>query len=209
MRVQSVSYTSITKRTFNLNIHVHSGAPTAGDDDGVETGGDEVEFAMIDQADYTGIDAYIRKHRLNDASMAEMRRAVVYNINKNKADKDTDGTATTTTITTTTTGADAAAEGTSISDLQKALEQAEDEEEGEDYDPENEDSESGSEDDEDEDSDDDEDEGDDESDGGDGDINLKDELGSELEQVTPDEDGDQEMGGVARKIVGRRRNARR
>lgn len=77
VRIGSVSYTSITKRTFNLNIHMHLGT---------DVGGEELEFAMIDQADYTGIDGYVRKHRLNDASMAEMRRAVVYNVNKPKGE---------------------------------------------------------------------------------------------------------------------------
>lgn len=36
---------------------------------------------MIDQADYPGIDAYIKKHGLQDASLAEERRAKRLNIN--------------------------------------------------------------------------------------------------------------------------------
>lgn len=229
VRIGSVSYTSITKRTFNLNIHIHPGAGAGGGDagGGEEQGGDaeggEVEFAMIDQADYSGIDAYIRKHRLNDASMAEMRRAVVYNVNKPKDDP---------TATTTTTGGAVDAEdgdgeagtgeaGTSVSDLQRALEQAEDEEEGEDYDPGESggESEEGSED-EDEEG---EEEGDDDSEGegseGDdddeGEGDLREELGSELEDVggggggggvggDGDGDGDLEMSGVAKAVVARR-----
>lgn len=36
---------------------------------------------MIDQADFAGIDAYIKRHRLQDASMAEERRAKKLNVN--------------------------------------------------------------------------------------------------------------------------------
>ena len=36
---------------------------------------------MIDQADFTGIDAYVKRHRLQDASMADERRAKKLNIN--------------------------------------------------------------------------------------------------------------------------------
>jgi hypothetical protein len=65
--INSVSYTSVLQRTFNLNI-------TTADDD-------ETEFAMIDQVDFAGIDDYIKRHSLNDASMAEQRRAKILNIN--------------------------------------------------------------------------------------------------------------------------------
>lgn len=36
---------------------------------------------MVDQADFAGIDAYIKRHRLQDASMAEKRRAKKLNVN--------------------------------------------------------------------------------------------------------------------------------
>ena len=36
---------------------------------------------MIDQADFAGIDDYIRRHKLQDASMAEQRKAKKLNIN--------------------------------------------------------------------------------------------------------------------------------
>lgn len=178
-RVGSVSYTSITKRTFNLNINIHQT-------------GEEVEFAMIDQADYTGIDAYVRKNRLNDASMAEMRRAVVYKTNKPKSDED---------------GDDESGEGgTSVSDLQRALQQAEEEEEGEDYDPdedlEGDSDESG------EDSGDSEGEleSDEEDEVNEGELaDLKEELGSELEMADVN-NNDEDMGGVAKGVLTRRRN---
>ncbi|KAK9249537.1 hypothetical protein V1506DRAFT_526253 [Lipomyces tetrasporus] len=61
--IDAVSYSSITRVTFNLTIAV------AGTDD------DEVEFGMVDQARFADIDEYVRKWRLADRSMAEERRA--------------------------------------------------------------------------------------------------------------------------------------
>lgn len=43
---------------------------------------------MIDQADFAGIDAYVKRHRLQDASMAEQRRAKKLNINGVKGGQD-------------------------------------------------------------------------------------------------------------------------
>jgi hypothetical protein len=59
--------------------------PAATDDD-QET---DVEFSMLDQAAFAGIDAYVKRHGLNDASLAETRRAKVYGVNlpKDKAAK--------------------------------------------------------------------------------------------------------------------------
>ncbi|KAJ0420655.1 histone chaperone rtt106 [Aspergillus carlsbadensis] len=110
--VESISYTSVLQRTFNLNVT----ARAIGSD---ET--QEFEFSMIDQADYAGIDSYIKTHGLQDASLAEARRAKQYNINGVKTEENADGDA----------------QGTDESELQKAqreLEDQEDEEE-EDYDP--------------------------------------------------------------------------
>ncbi|PWW78994.1 hypothetical protein C7212DRAFT_350224 [Tuber magnatum] len=98
--IESVSYTSITKRTLNLSIHVAE-----------ERGDAEFEFSMIDQEEYAGIDTYIKGNRLNDASMAEARRAKKHNVN-GKEEED----------------------GEDTGNLQKALEELEDEEE-EDYVP--------------------------------------------------------------------------
>lgn len=70
--IESISYTSVLQRTFNLNIAI-SAAP--GDDI------QEFELSMIDQGDYAGIDAYIRKHGLQDASLADARRAKKFNVN--------------------------------------------------------------------------------------------------------------------------------
>ncbi|CEN61563.1 Putative Histone chaperone rtt106 [Aspergillus calidoustus] len=156
--VESISYTSVLQRTFNLNVT----ARALGSD---ET--QEFEFSMIDQADYAGIDTYIKTHGLQDASLAEARRAKQYNINGAKTEENADGDA----------------QGADESELQKAqreLEDQEDEEE-EDYDPgsegDSDGSGSSSEDDDDSAQDDDDEEG-----------NLvANELGSEAEDVPDDE----------------------
>ncbi|EXJ77749.1 hypothetical protein A1O3_09978 [Capronia epimyces CBS 606.96] len=75
--VESISYTSVLQRTFNLNIAYRQ--PPPGGDSGSENidsaAIQEVEFSMLDQADFPGIDAYVRRHGLQDASLAESRRA--------------------------------------------------------------------------------------------------------------------------------------
>lgn len=74
--IDSVSYTSILQRTFNLNVAAR--AATDADPQ-------EFEFSMIDQADFAGIDDYVKRHELQDASMAEQRRAKKLNVNGLKA----------------------------------------------------------------------------------------------------------------------------
>ncbi|KAL5042267.1 histone chaperone rtt106 [Aspergillus fruticulosus] len=154
--IDSISYTSVLQRTFNLNVVA---CALASD----ET--QEFEFSMIDQADYSGIDTYIKTHGLQDASLAEARRAKRYNINGAKTEENTE----------------ADAQEPEESELQKAqreLEDQEDEEE-EDYDPGSEGESEGSGSSSEEDSEDDQD---------DADGNLvADELGSEAEHVPEDE----------------------
>ncbi|KAI5359772.1 hypothetical protein Slin14017_G093330 [Septoria linicola] len=84
--VESISYTSVLQRTFNLVITATEGNSTDAKD---------VEFSMLDQADFAGIDEYVKRHGLNDASMAAERRAKAYNVNKEKKDAngDTNGSA--------------------------------------------------------------------------------------------------------------------
>ncbi|PSK48643.1 hypothetical protein B9Z65_54 [Elsinoe australis] len=116
-RVESTSYTSVLQRTFNLVV-------TAVKEDGER---DEVEFGMIDQADFAGIDAYVKGHGLNDASMAEQRMAKRIGVNdprRRKGEKDGEG-------------AEVVQNGEEESELVKAERQLQDEEdeEEEDYDP--------------------------------------------------------------------------
>src|SRR5947199_101600 len=55
-----------SSNTFNLVITTMTG---------------EIEFGMLDQADYSGINEYVQKHGLQDASMAAARRAKKLNVN--------------------------------------------------------------------------------------------------------------------------------
>jgi len=155
--IDSVSYTSITKRTVNLSVRVQE-----------DRGGAEFEFSMIDQEDYPGIDAYIKVRKLNDASMAETRRAKHFHVN-GKTDSDEVG------------------DGSGMGELEKALYDAEDEEE-EDYvpDEDGDDGGSGSGSDGSE-SDSDADENREMESDGEHSVDLEDELGSEMEDVQPDE----------------------
>ncbi|CAG8196069.1 unnamed protein product [Penicillium salamii] len=151
--IDSVSYTSVLQRTFNLNVMAR---PTGGS----EEDNQEFEFSMIDQADFSGIDTYIKRHGLQDASLADARRAKVYNVNKPTGDEQ---------------AATEAADGDE-SELQKAQRELEDQEEEdeEDYDPGSDDSEgSGSSSDE----DDDDDEEEEEAHGSDEDMEGTEELG--------------------------------
>jgi hypothetical protein len=79
---------------------------------------------MLDQEDFAGIDEYIKKHGLNDASMAAARKAKVHNVNKEVK-----------TEQQTSNGVSGAVDGDGRTELEKAeqeLQDAEDEEE-EDY----------------------------------------------------------------------------
>lgn len=170
--IESVSYTSVLQRTFNLNI-------TTRVDEEQEP--QEFEFSMIDQADFAGIDAYIKNHQLQDASLAEARRAKKYNVNVGKAvgaDGEQNGNGA--------TAAEGEEEESELQKAQRELEDQEDEEE-EDYDPGSEGDSEGSgssseEEDEDEDGGGDDDEEDEEEEEGDIDL-VKQELGSEAEDV--------------------------
>ncbi|PYH99168.1 putative negative regulator of DNA transposition [Aspergillus ellipticus CBS 707.79] len=167
--VDSISYTSVLQRTFNLNVVAR---PTATD----ET--QEFEFSMIDQADFSGIDTYIKKHGLQDASLAEARRAKRYNVNNVKTEDDA------------TNDAEGVEEESELQKAQRELEDEEDEDE-EDYDPgsggDTDGSGSSSDDDDDDDEDEDEEDGD-MDDGEEGDRNIvAEELGSEAEDVPAEE----------------------
>ncbi|KAF2728655.1 Rtt106-domain-containing protein [Polyplosphaeria fusca] len=106
--VNSVSYTAVLRNTFNLVVATQNG---------------EIEFAMVDQADYSGINEYIQKHDLQDASMAAARRAKKLNVNP-PAEKES--------------GANGTADGddgeTELQKAERMLQDEEDDEE-EDYDP--------------------------------------------------------------------------
>lgn len=108
--ITSISYTAVLRNTFNLAI---------------ATPAQEIEFGMLDQADFAGINEYVQKHGLQDASLAAARRAKKLNVNKTGKKDPTGGEAV--------PGQEAEEE----SELQKAereLQDKEDEEEEEDDD---------------------------------------------------------------------------
>lgn len=169
--VVSISYTSVLQRTFNLNIAYRtSDGPAIDMDDTLE-----VEFSMLDQADFPGIDAYIKRHGLQDASLAESRRAAKSVANGKAAPKQEEG--------------DADDTRTELEKAQQQLEDEEDEEE-EDYDPGSEGESEGS--------GESEDEEDEDYERGKAKVKGRDlvaeELGSEAEDVSASEDEEQDQG---------------
>lgn len=126
--VESISYTSVLQRTFNLNIAYRPSGVSNGAADGDEMGAiEEIEFSMLDQGDFPGIDAYIKRHDLQDASLAESRRAKKLNAATNGRASTKNGGA----------ADEAVDEEDTRTELEKAQQQMEDEEdeEEEDYDP--------------------------------------------------------------------------
>ncbi|KND86575.1 Histone chaperone [Tolypocladium ophioglossoides CBS 100239] len=125
-RIAAISYTSILQITFNIVVEVFSG-------EGEDT--DELEFGMLDQQDYGGIDNYIKLNRLQDRSMAEQRKGKLQlaenrGPKKNAADgQDSDA------------GEAGAQAGSGMGELQRAELEAEqqmqddEDEDEEDYDP--------------------------------------------------------------------------
>lgn len=73
--IESISYTSVLQRTFNLSVAYRKPGAEDGEGDGEGDESEEIEFSMLDQADYAGINDYVQRHGLNDASLAAGRRA--------------------------------------------------------------------------------------------------------------------------------------
>lgn len=86
---------------------------------------------MLDQLDFAGIDAYVKRHGLNDASLASARRAKKYGVNDVKVKRETNG-APTTAAEMEGIGQDEDDEETELQKAERVLQDAEDEEE-EDY----------------------------------------------------------------------------
>lgn len=121
-RVVAVSYTSVLQRTFNIVVEVDAG--------GDEGKTDEVEFAMLDQEDYQGInEMYIHRHGLQDRSMADARKAKRQLAENKKKEEAGEG------------GGGEGGEGDGLTELERAHAEAElalqdeEDEEEEDYDP--------------------------------------------------------------------------
>ncbi|OTA81331.1 hypothetical protein M434DRAFT_85604 [Hypoxylon sp. CO27-5] len=85
-RIAAISYTSVLQRTFNMVVEVYTGEN--GDNETTE----EIEFAMLDQEDYAGINEnYVARHGLQDRSMADQRKAKRELAENAKGKKDGDG----------------------------------------------------------------------------------------------------------------------
>lgn len=143
-RILALSYTNILQRTFNIEIEIdvshapheaagqkaHGGQQLREDGAGDREGKTEViEFAMIDQEDYQTIeDKYVRRHGLNNRSLAEGKRARrQLKENGVKGERGANGTA----------AADDAGDpqDAELDRVEQILEEDEEDEEEEDYDP--------------------------------------------------------------------------
>ncbi|KAJ4988199.1 histone chaperone rttp106-like protein [Stagonosporopsis vannaccii] len=111
--VNSISYTAVLRNTFNLVITTQT---------------QEIEFSMLDQENFAGINEYVQKHGLQDASMAAERRAKKLNINP-PADKGKQNGAA-------TAGTQGEEEESELQKAERELQdQEDDEEEDDDFDP--------------------------------------------------------------------------
>jgi Histone chaperone Rttp106-like len=120
--IESISYTSVLQRTFNLNI-VYK-------EEGKEES-EEVEFSMIGVEDHTGINDYVQRHGLHDASLAVARRAKMGKSKDKSSQQNAEG--------------DEEEDGrTELEKVEQQLQDEEDEME-EDYDPDEDDDGTGSE----------------------------------------------------------------
>ncbi|OAA56139.1 negative regulator of DNA transposition protein [Niveomyces insectorum RCEF 264] len=132
-RIAAVSYTNVLQRTFNIVVEVDVYGST-----------EEVEFAMVDQEDYGTIDeTYVRRHGLQDRSMAERRKAKRQLIENARGEGKRRGGGGGEAISTETGGgtgigeADREEEDDGLTELQRAEKQLQDQEDEleEDYDP--------------------------------------------------------------------------
>jgi hypothetical protein len=83
--LSSIVITGVTQRTFDLTLILKEGNPTvlgggvSGFKPTREGNHDTVQFSMISQSEYTGIDSYIKQANIHDHSMAEERKAPAVN----------------------------------------------------------------------------------------------------------------------------------
>lgn len=174
--IKSISYSSVVQRTFSLNVATRVYRSSGGDEEKNSPWHEnEFEFSHIDQKDFAGIDAWVKKHGLDDESLAAGRKAKPVAINRKKGSgKDEE----------------AGDENSELRKAEKELEENAEEEEDsedereEDYDPGSEGDSEGS-------------GTSDESDGENGSHRkgrnlVEEELGSEAEDVEDDEQGERE-----------------
>ncbi|KAL9616084.1 MAG: hypothetical protein Q9160_009003 [Pyrenula sp. 1 TL-2023] len=202
--IKSISYSSVVQRTFSLNVTTRTlkdnpNRESIEEDDEANWETNDFEFSHIDQKDFAGIDAWVKKHGLDDESLASGRRAKVVTVNKKKKNEDRNG------------------DGEGESELRKAEREIEEAGEGaegeddeerdsedereEDYDPGSEGESEGSGTSDESDDDDEQDKGERRSrggrnrDGAAGKDLVQEDLGSEAEDVELEEDEDDDEGG--------------
>ncbi|KAJ4406011.1 hypothetical protein N0V91_004895 [Didymella pomorum] len=111
--VNSIAYAAVLRNTFNLVITTQT---------------QEIEFSMLDQENFAGINEYVQKHGLQDASMAAERRAKKLNVNPPAEKSKENGAAA--------SGAQGEEEESELQKAERELQdQEDDEEEDDDFDP--------------------------------------------------------------------------
>ncbi|KAI1438951.1 hypothetical protein GGR50DRAFT_685032 [Xylaria sp. CBS 124048] len=84
-KIAAISYTNVLQRTFNMVVEVFT-------EGGSEDQTEEIEFAMLDQEDYGGINEnYVMRHKLQDRSLADQRKAKRQLIENAKVKNETEG----------------------------------------------------------------------------------------------------------------------
>ncbi|OTB03466.1 hypothetical protein M426DRAFT_60514 [Hypoxylon sp. CI-4A] len=126
-KITAISYTSVLQRTFNMVVEVFTGEN--GDDEATE----EIEFGMLDQEDYGGINEdYVARHKLQDRSLADQRKAKLELAENLKGKKGVDAEGE---------DANGQADDDGLTELERAQKEAEqqlqddEDEDEEDYDP--------------------------------------------------------------------------
>ncbi|GMM34360.1 Rtt106 protein [Saccharomycopsis crataegensis] len=77
--IKSITYSSITRITFNITLLVSKHNSETG-----EVAEERIEFSMIDQAEFSKIDGYIKAKEVVDNSMAEELKAKPVLVSKNR-----------------------------------------------------------------------------------------------------------------------------
>lgn len=73
--IKSITYSSITRITFNITLLVKRPNPNSSNENEEEFIEEKVEFSMIDQSEFGKIDSYIKSKEVIDNSMAEELKA--------------------------------------------------------------------------------------------------------------------------------------
>lgn len=84
-QIASTSFCSITQRTFDLAIVLKEGGTPFGPASAV---GSEIQFSMIEQSEFGGIEQCLQNSRINDQSMSEEHKAPESRAKQENEDKE-------------------------------------------------------------------------------------------------------------------------